>query len=243
MACILHTFTAGGIRCTASLPLSYSDGTDRRYSTVYLMGEMDTVPVMEKLQAQLAKTGGQDEVILIGTESGDWNTMFSPWQEPKLGKNLGPFSGGGVQTLDILEHQIKPYVDSVYRTAPDAKHTVLAGYSLAGLLTLYALYNSSSFSRFACMSGSLWFPGWVEYAQTHSPEAHNLRIYLSLGDREKDSRNPVMAQVADCTEKTCILLRTIAGADNVLSVSNPGGHFNDVPERIAHGIASVLCMK
>ena len=219
--------------CAVALPTGYGSSA-RRYPVVYLMGEADVLPVMNLL---LPRFGNDIEpFILVGIEGKDWNAPFSPWEEPKLGKNLGPFAGGGPDFLNMLVQQVKSLVDSEYRTHPDAQHTALAGYSLAGLLTLYALFNNPEFSRFACMSGSLWFPDFVEYASSHKPASENARLFLSLGDKEKESRNPLMSKVDECTRSVLSSLSLL----NPHFESNPGGHFNEVPLRIANGIAYIM---
>ena len=48
----------------------------------------------------------------------------------------------------------------------------IAGYSLAGLFALYALYKTDAFTRVASMSGSLWFPGIMGI-----PAALSLEMY------------------------------------------------------------------
>lgn len=223
----------GAFACAAAFPADYETSAER-YPVVYLMGGADVLPVMTLLRPRF----GRDirPFILVGIEGKDWNAPFSPWPEPKLGKNLGPFAGGGPEFLKMLLTQVKPFADAEFRTLPDAENTALAGYSLAGLLTLYALFNRAEFSRFACMSGSLWFPDFVNYAASHKVIAGNPRLFLSLGDREKESRNPLMSKVDECTRNVLAALSPL----NPHFESNPGGHFNDVPRRIADGIAYIM---
>jgi predicted alpha/beta superfamily hydrolase len=218
---------------------SSADTQFRRYPVVYLMGETDVESVMNEC--------ANKSFILVGIESKDWNTSFSPWPVPRLAKNLGPFSGGGPAFLELLINKIKLYVDAHFATIPDSVHTALAGYSLAGLLTAYAVFTQRTvFSRFACMSGSLWYPGWIEFMEkvACAPDRADTvagvpllpRLYFSLGDREKVGRNQIMAQVESCTQKTVNLLERY----NPVFEMNAGGHFDDVCKRIAKGICAVL---
>lgn len=216
-----------------ALPPQYSD-TARRFPAVYLMGETDVEPLMKLLAPHFDSECMP--FILAGIEGKDWNTPFSPWPAPKLGKNLGPFSGGGPQFLLLLEQHIAPAIDNAYRTVPSPENRAVAGYSLAGLLALYALYNSRHFSNCACVSGSLWFPQWVEYARTHAPAVPAPRMYISLGDKENESRNSVMATVADCTQRT---IEALAAYTPFFEL-NAGGHFKDVQRRIVKGLLYVM---
>lgn len=60
----------------------------------------------------------------------------------------------------------------------------IAGYSLAGLFALYAIYQTDVFTRVGCISGSLWFPGFLEYVFTHESKRRPGCLYFSLGDKE-----------------------------------------------------------
>ena len=227
------TAQAGPTEYSVSVPPGYN-GSSEKFPVVYLLGEEDTDPLMAIVSPHFGKDC--HPFILAGIGSKDWNTSFSPWPAGKLGKSLGPFSGGGPQFLDHVIHDIKPAVDSAYRTLPGPEQTAAAGYSLAGLLAFYSMYTIPSFGRFACMSGSLWFPGWTGFVQHNRPLAGHPRIYVSLGNKEQESRNPVMSSVADCTEKTLAALAPYSPEFE----STTGGHFCCIPERIAKGLISIM---
>lgn len=78
--------------------------------------------------------------------------------------------------------------------------TCIAGYSLAGLFALYAMYRCDAFDRAAIISGSLWYPHFREFAAKHEMPRRPDRIYLSLGDKEKKTRHPLLKTVQDNTE-------------------------------------------
>jgi predicted alpha/beta superfamily hydrolase len=81
---------------------------------------------------------------------------YSPFscQVPELGK----IRGRGKVTMDWLVHTFKPQIDQDFPTLPDREHTFIAGSSMGGLMTLYAVmkYNRV-FSRGAALSPSIWF--------------------------------------------------------------------------------------
>ena len=56
---------------------------------------------------------------------------------------LGSFKGRGRETLEWFVHELKPWIDENYPTLPDREHTFIAGSSMGGLMSLYALtvYN------------------------------------------------------------------------------------------------------
>lgn len=163
----------------------------------------------------------------------DWDRDLSPWPAPAVFKGGSDFGGGGNAALARLSGELLPSIREEL-AAPEAP-VYLAGYSLAGLLAVYGLYRLPELTGCVCCSGSLWFPGFLDYARGHAPVGAPQRVYLSLGDREKKSRNPVLSQVETCTLALRDLLTS--GGISCLYVSEPGNHFQDPEGRLARGIA------
>ena len=116
----------------------------------------------------------------------------------------------------------------------------LAGYSLAGLFAVYALYRTDLFRRAASASGSFWYPSFADYAETHDFAAKPDAVSLSLGDREADARQPVLATVAQQTERIAALFR--ARGVPVQFVWNAGNHFQEPARRLASCICGMLTL-
>ena len=114
----------------------------------------------------------------------------------------------------------------------------LAGYSLAGLFAVYALYGTDAFSRIASISGSLWLPGIKEYVVSHKPRRLPDRLYFSLGDKESKTRNPLLKTVGENTQAIYSYYRS-QGIHTVFEL-NPGNHYNQAARRTAKGIAWLL---
>lgn len=110
-------------------------------------------------------------------------------------RHVGHIEGHGQQTMEWLIKEFKPYVDKNYPTLRGRKHTFIAGSSMGGLMSLYAVtkYNHK-FSRAACLSPSIW----VESKQLDALlKETSLReetvIYMDYGSNEiKNHKN--MAQ-------------------------------------------------
>ena len=71
---------------------------------------------------------------------------------------MGQIQGRGRDTMDWIVNSFKPIVDRLCPTLPDREHTFIAGSSMGGLMSLYALcaYNTV-FSRCAALSPSIIF--------------------------------------------------------------------------------------
>ncbi len=166
----------------------------------------------------------------------NWDADMTPWYCPPLSENDTPCTGGADTYLTLLLEEILPQILERLDGAPT--FFGIAGYSLAGLFALYALYQTDRFARCASMSGSLWFPDFVAYAQTHTLKRMPDKLYLSLGDREDKTSNPVLKAVGQNTVTLAQYYRSL-GIDTQYE-QNPGNHYKDAALRSAKGIAALL---
>lgn len=154
----------------------------------------------------------------------DWNADLSPWKAKAIFKKSEDFEG----KADTL---ISELISPPLITDPKWKHRIVAGYSLAGLFSLYACTKTDLFDGCVSCSGSLWYPGFVQYLKQH-PLLVSV-VYLSLGEKEKHSRNPVLSEIKSCTEE---VMQIVKQNHTCLYEINPGGHFTDRDGRIHKGI-------
>ena len=83
---------------------------------------------------------------------------------------------------------------------------------------------------------ALWFPGFIDYMKEH--EIKSETVYLSLGDREEKTRNPVMSQVGNCIRMGHEWL--IERGINCTLEWNQGNHFKEPDIRTAKAFAWVM---
>ena len=185
--------------------------------------------------AEARKMGGGD-FSLLSVGGLDWNRDMSPWEcAPVMAQDEG-YAGGADSYLSLLLEEILP--EGLKRLPESPSWIGIAGYSLAGLFALYALYRTDIFARAASMSGSLWFPGFGGFVRSHDMKRAPEKLYLSLGDKEAKTRNPYLKTVQENTEAAVQLYR-----DRGLDVTwelNPGNHFRDAELRSAKGILGIL---
>ena len=204
----------------------FATGTSK--NIVYIVMEQEDV---QAVWAMLE----EPKPVLAAVSGVDWNRELSPWNAPKVFRSSEDFDGGGPDFLGVLTEQIIPLVEAQLVLVPTSR--AIAGYSLAGLFSLWAAFQTGLFDRAASISGSLWFDGFLNYMKSAAPPKGLRQVYLSLGDKEKNARNQRMAAVEDCTRQTAELLR---GWDiPTIFEMNPGGHFQDIPGRIARGIGAL----
>jgi len=190
---------------------------------IVLIEPIHTVEGMEHEAGIIKELAGPD--FFLQAVRVDWFRDLSPWKAPAVFRNI-PFGDGAPETLDeILE-----------MTANPDKKYVIGGYSMGGLFALWACCRTDRFIGAAAVSPSVWFPGFAEYTASRRMMAE--QVYLSLGDREEKTRNPVMAAVGgrirELHEQLCS-----QGVSCCLEW-NPGNHFTDPDRRTAKGFAWIL---
>ena len=176
------------------LPESYHYEPDKRYPVLYMF---DGHNVFFDSDATFGKCWGMKEymdytntqLIIAAVEcnhSPDNGRLkeYSPYSfmDPKLGE----IEGLGKLTMDWFVHTFKKDIDSRFRTLPDREHTFIAGSSMGGLMSLYAVleYNEY-FSRAAALSPSIWFgTEKLRHMIEHASLRPDTIVYMDYGSRE-----------------------------------------------------------
>ncbi|MBC5731950.1 alpha/beta hydrolase [Pseudoflavonifractor sp. NSJ-25] len=185
---------------------------------------------------EAAQAIGCTPFTLVAISNLDWNHDMAPWDSPPAFRNAEPCTGGADDYLRLLTEEIIPTAEKEIGGVPCWRG--IAGYSLAGLFALYAIYQTDLFSRVGSISGSLWFPGMKEYIVSHEPKCRPECMYFSLGDKESKTRNPVLRSVRQNTEEIQSFYQS-KGIDTVFQL-NPGNHYDHAVQRTAASIAWLL---
>ncbi len=182
------------------LPDSFYHDPGRRYPVLYMF---DGHNVFFDSDATYGKSWGlkeymdytQTQVIIAAVEcnhSPDNGRLqeYSPYtfSDP----DFGTITGRGHTTMEWMTKTFKPLIDSRYPTLPDRKNTFIAGSSMGGLMSLYAVleYNHI-YSRAAALSPSLWTsPAQIERLIRQAYVENDTVIYMDYGSEElKSHRN------------------------------------------------------
>lgn len=222
----IQKFEAGGKEVTVYL----SKTPD--YPVVYLNTFGDEG---EKVYQLLVKNQCPDfTLVTIGGLV--WDKDMAPWNIPPISRFDTPCTGGASEYLQLLTGEIIPKAEEM--TDGKVLWRGLAGYSLGGLFAVYAPYHTEDFSRIASVSGSLWYPGLMEYVQKQKQKICPDHMYFSLGDKESHTKNQYLKSVQENTENIKKMYEN-AGVDTVFEL-NPGNHYKNAPERTAAGISWIL---
>ena len=174
---------------------------------------------------EIRRLTNDKDFLLIAFKVNNWNKDLSPYKAKAVfGKE--DFGDGASNTLkEILSecHDLN-------------KTYIIGGYSLAALFAIWASYNTNIFKGVAASSPSIWFPNFINYMENNVIKTNN--VYLSLGDQEEKTKNPIMSKVGICIKEAYELLK-----DNIINCFleyNKGNHFIDADIRTAKAFAWII---
>ncbi|GAA5214454.1 alpha/beta hydrolase [Corallincola platygyrae] len=128
-------------------------------------------------------------VIVVGIYNGpNRANEYIPWDFNFTGQLE---SSQADKFLAFIRYDLKPYIDSTYRTLPNARFTGIAGSSFGGLFALYAgITHPQTFGMVGAFSPSIWvnmgepgYPG-VKELITQKALPERLRLYMDAGAEE-----------------------------------------------------------
>jgi len=193
------------------LPPGYAaQGEARRFAVIYLHDGQNLfdpqkafggVPwAIDEAVVRLSQSGAIREAIVVGI----WNTE-KRWHEympqkavdmPEaagLRKALAEGQEGEVISdhyLRFIVQEVKPFVDSEYRTLPAPENTVVMGSSMGGLASLYALCEyPETFGGAGCLS-THWpaaSEALLAYLGQALPHPGHHRLYFDYGTEDVDA--------------------------------------------------------
>lgn len=206
------------------LPDTYSN--EDKYAVLYMHdGQMlfDSTSTWNKqewgvdeVMSKLLGEGRIRNTIVVGV----WNTAFrrseyfpqKPFESlpkafqdsllhSKRGNEKAPYLKHEVQSdnyLRFLVSELKPYIDRTYATLPDKENTFIAGSSMGGLISMYALCEYPEiFQGAGCMS-THWLgtydtlnnpipEAFAAYLDSHIPNPEHHTFYFDFGTKTLDA--------------------------------------------------------
>lgn len=175
----------------------------------------------------------QGNYVFVFITGNDWENDFTPFKGKAVFKGGRDFLGGAceysIKFLEIVKN-IEKNLDL------KIDYRILAGYSLAGLFTLYSTSKTDFFNKICCCSASLWFPGFIGYIKDNDFTFKD--GYFSIGDKESNTKNAFLSKSLDMMNASIELLKN--KGKNVFFEMNDGGHFKDCNDRLIKGIKYLL---
>ena len=126
---------------------------------------------------------GKQGNIIVGIDHGGTERIneLTPYTNSQYG------GGSGDLYLSFIVENLKPYIDSVYRTKLQRENTTIWGSSLGGLISLYGVlkYNNV-FGKAGIYSPSLWFNDSIYRLAENFTYTQSTFIYFLAGGLEGD---------------------------------------------------------
>ncbi len=180
------------------LPRGYTNNTWKRYPVLYMhdgQNVFDPLTVIASWGMHHASTreisqGRMRETIVVAVNNtGNRCAEYLPPGEtipPDIACGASPVPGIGEQYAGFLIHNVRPYVDTDFRTLNDRPNTMIAGSSLGGLISAWIALRTNVHGGAGVLSPSFWaatneFLDWIELNDTKGS-----RLYLDLGTDESD---------------------------------------------------------
>ncbi len=181
--------------------------SDKKYPVIYLHdGGLLFNPAQrdclyDETLDRLFAEGETEGIIAVGIFSSQnrWDE-YSPWINDNMHDWIVPAKAGsteggeGEAYLNFIIDTLKPEIDARYRTKPGRKNTAIGGFSMGGLISLYAgLERPDVFSRVMAVSPAIWFAEsgeyWLQDNQfinyVNSLEVpQNVAFYIDIGTDE-----------------------------------------------------------
>lgn len=206
------------------LPWSYHEG-EREYRVLFGLDGNRSFPLWSTASSILETPGsGAEETLIVGigyrvdddrllglADWAVWRTrnltparrisVEEAWEERMAGtpgrENVDVQTGGAASFLESIQEEIIPFVESEYRTASDRR--MLAGASLGGLFTLYALFHApETFGDYFAGSPSMW-EELFQYEEAYAEQHVDLpvRLLLTAASLESDRTISGVGEMAD----------------------------------------------
>ena len=197
------TFTLGGQvrKVWLYLPLDY-DKSSHRYPVLYLHDAQNLFTGLtgspQKWQVAQCLDSLRLPLIVVGIEHGGKERINE--MSPFINKEYQS-GGGSEEYLQFIEQRVIPFVDSNYRSLPNAKFRLIGGSSLGALVSYWALISRpENYGGALLFSPAYWFNPTI-FKQPSFESAPKL-VYQMAGDSE--GREP-QVMVNDLLESDRVL--------------------------------------
>lgn len=197
-------------------PVLYmNDGQNLFNEQTAFNGEWGVDEALDSIQKITGK-----ECIVVGIDNGGDKRMseYSPYD---FTANKTAIKAEGKEYVDFIVQTLKPFIDSKYRTKKSAEFTSIAGSSLGGLISYYAILKYPDvFGSAGIFSPSFWVSSQsVTDAEQFTTKAAP-RFYLYAGGKES-------ATMVSDIKKVATALSSKNDKYQITTLVDPNGEHNE----------------
>lgn len=135
--------------------------------------------------------------IVIGVDNGPQRMQeYNPYEFKEFGK------GQGDAYVDFLVKTLKPFVDMHYRTLPSVENTLIAGSSMGGLISYYAMLKYPNiFGKAGIFSPAFWTAEKIKELTDSAGNQLHGKLFFYMGELEGETYLNDMNEVVETIGK------------------------------------------
>ena len=159
--------------------------------------------------------------IIVAVDNGGMKRIneYCPYDMERFGK------GEGDQYIDFLAKTLKPYIDKGYRTLKGKENTFIAGSSMGGIISMYAMLKYPDvFGGAGVFSPAFWVGPKIFDDIKAKGKQVNSKIYFYAGGQEGEAMMPDMQRAYDLMKRV--------SKSKMTTVVREGGRHNEARWRI-----------
>jgi predicted alpha/beta superfamily hydrolase len=167
------------------------------------------------------------DLIIVGIDNGlsDRLSEYSPYDfKVKPDEvNVWDVKGSGTEYLESLVYDLKPYIDSVYRTKKDSRNTSISGSSMGGLISLYAIMRYPDvFGSAGVFSPAFWtnMEALKKEINANSRKDWKGNVYMIAGELEGKKYTDNMEEISELLKRN--------GKKEIISRKIKNGQHNEI---------------
>lgn len=171
------------------LPKGYNE-TQKRYPVLYMQDGQNIFDeytsafgewgVDECLDSLIA--GGKPAGIVVGIDGPKRLNEYNPYAFRDFGE------GEGDRYLDFIVQTLKPFIDKNFRTLASKENTIIAGSSMGGLISYYAMIKQPQvFGKAGIFSPTFWTAPAINQLTDSLAGKLNGKFFFYIGGQEGDA--------------------------------------------------------
>ncbi len=185
------------------IPPGYASDTTRRYPVIYLH---DGQNIFDEATSAFGTEWGVDEAIDSLSRAGEIPPVIAVAICNTPDRSVEYLPGDTAQIyMDFIVGELKPFIDSMYRTLPGPEHTLTCGASAGGAIAFMLVWEHPDvFSKGICMSPALKVLkyDYVGTVAATGERRENIFLYMDVGGIGVDTLlQPGMKEMADLLER------------------------------------------
>lgn len=182
------------------LPSSY-ESSKKKYPVLYMHDGQNVFDAATSFSGEwgvdealdtLSKEYGESIVVAVDNGGDKRLNEYSPYDMEKYGK------GEGDKYVDFIVQTLMPYINTHYRTKKSAKYNFIAGSSMGGLISFYAILKyPNKFGGAGIFSPAFWIAPQLKNIDREKAAKVKGKLYFYAGDQESESMVPDMRHVVE----------------------------------------------